>query len=227
MGDPLRIRVFPRLRSGRRGPADLTKSRLVDARRRCSTAALTERGYIPHALPWVSNIAKSIASRGLRPAHSTNWNDWIIGLARLDRRLDDAPALRVARPRAAGEAMGVAEHHDVLAGSTGRNGRATLRVDHPHQFADLGALTLGNLEVEGAADMQRFHVAEPSDRNFVMRPHASDENGDLVLVGAVERPFVERGQTLDDIDGMFGPLGRLVLRGHRELSEGVSGTRGT
>jgi hypothetical protein len=36
----------------------------------------TELSPRPQAVPLVSNTAKSIASRALRPAHRTNWNAW-------------------------------------------------------------------------------------------------------------------------------------------------------
>ena len=107
------------------------------------------------------------------------------------------------------------EHDDVLVAPEIEMAEPQLLVDHLDQRADLAALPRRNLQVERAADMQRFHIRQPGERDFILRPDPGDEDLDFVLVGAVERPFVERGQALDDIDGVFGPVdGFIHCRGH-------------
>ena len=71
----------------------------------------------------------------------------------------------------------------------------------------------GNFQVERTAHMQRFDVGQPGEGDFILRPDARNQDRNLVLVGAIERPIVQRGQTLHHIDRMFGAVGDKVLAG--------------
>ena len=74
----------------------------------------------------------------------------------------------------------------------------------------------GIFQIEGATDVQQLDLGQPGERDLVMRPGAGHENRNLVFVGAVEGPFVQRGEPLDDVHRMLGALGGLVLIGdHR------------
>ena len=98
------------------------------------------------------------------------------------------------------------EHDDVVAAPEVEVTQPELLVDHLHQRADIDALALRNLEIEGATDMQRLHVRQPGEGHFVIGPDAGDEDRDFIFVGAVERPFIERGEPLHDVDRVFGSI---------------------
>ena len=52
-----------------------------------------------------------------------------------------------------------------------------------------------------------------------------DENGNLILVGPVERPFVNAGETFDNVDRMLGAIaGRILTGGHSSTFKYGSGT---
>ena len=55
--------------------------------------------------------------------------------------------------------------------------------------------------------MQGFDVGQPSEGDVILRPDAGHQNGDLILVGAVEGPIIERGEALHDIDRVFHAIG--------------------
>ena len=54
--------------------------------------------------------------------------------------------------------------------------------------------------------MQRFLVREPGEGDVVIGEPARDQDRNLVVLGPVEVPLVDRRQTLDDVDRMFGPI---------------------
>ena len=79
-----------------------------------------------------------------------------------------------------------------------------LLVDQGDQGEDFAAPPVRHLEVEGASDMQGFHLGQPGESDVVAGPAALDRDRDFILVLAVERPCVDAGQALDHIYGMFG-----------------------
>ena len=92
-----------------------------------------------------------------------------------------------------------------------------LLVDHGHESLDLDPAPLRDLEIEGATDMQRFEVGQPSESHVVSRGFPIDRNRDLVFVVTIERPVAQRCQTLDDIDGVFGAVGFDGEKRHSEF----------
>jgi hypothetical protein len=81
-----------------------------------------------------------------------------------------------------------------------------LLVDERNQLLDLIAAAIGHLEVEGAGDVQAFEVFHPVERDVVVAPAAAHGNRDLVVVFALERPVVDGGDGLDDVDRMNGAI---------------------
>ncbi len=64
--------------------------------------------------------------------------------------------------------------------------------------------------------VQRLDLRQPGERDFVLGPDSGHQDRDFVFVGAIERPFVARGEPLDDVHGVFAPLHGLVFVGdHR------------
>src|SRR5277367_335104 len=223
--------------SGSRAVRDLLRSKGLDMERSIVglTAAMVH--YFrrpPHsispahagegAIPWAtpSRVAVGLEHRelerflGAAAGPEDELESLIMFLARRERRVDDRAALQIAGLRAAGKAMGVAEHDDVLLAPEIEMAEPQLLVDHLNQCADLGALARRNFQIERTADVKRLHVRQPGERDFVLRPDPGDQDRDFVLVGAVERPLVEGSEALDHIDRMLGPLDGFVhSRGHR------------
>jgi len=71
----------------------------------------------------------------------------------------------------------------------------------------LGAARFGHLEVERTGQVQRLDIVHPSERHVVVGPASFDRDRDLVGSGAVERPVVHRGESLDDVDRIAFALG--------------------
>src|SRR5271165_3920314 len=143
----------------------------------------------------------------------------IVRLAGGDRRFHHRRALGVARAGPAGEAQRMAEHHQVLLPPKVEMAEPELLVDQLDQLADSRALALRRLEIERARHMQRLQIRNPGEGEIVIRPGAGDDDRNLVLLGAVEGPFVDGGQPLHDVDGMFGSIvGGSLDRAHRTLS---------
>ena len=59
------------------------------------------------------------------------------------------------------------------------------------QLLHLGAAALGDLDVEGAGEMQRLELAHPGERHLIVVPLALDQDVDLVVAGPLERPVVD------------------------------------
>jgi hypothetical protein len=87
-------------------------------------------------------------------------------------------------------------------------------VDQRDQCRHFGAAALGNLEVEGAGQMQRLDVAHPGVGDLVVGPLAGDQDGDLVVAGAFERPVVHRRQMLHHVERVDSWLVRVGDLGH-------------
>ena len=110
----------------------------------------------------------------------------------------------------------MAEHHQVLLPPQVEVAEPQLLVDELHQLADRGALARRRLEVERTGDMQQFDARDPGESDVVVGPFPGDEDRDLVLLGAVEGPGVDRGQPLDHVDGVLGSVvGDSLDRGHQ------------
>src|SRR5262249_37811712 len=62
------------------------------------------------------------------------------------------------------------------------------------------------LEVKGAGNMQCFHLDEPGEGDIVLGPAAGDRDRNFVLFLSVERPVIVRGDSLDDVKGVFGAV---------------------
>ena len=84
--------------------------------------------------------------------------------------------------------------------------RSLISDDQRLHFA---AAAFGNLEVEGAGQMQRLDVAHPGVGDLVVGPLAGDQNGDLVVAGALERPVVHRRQAFHHVEGIDPGLVRV------------------
>ena len=129
-----------------------------------------------------------------------------IGLAGVDGRLDHRAALRVARSRPAGEAQGVAKHHDILLAPQVEMAKPQLFVDELHKLADRRAFVRRRFEIERTADMQRFDFRQPGEGDVIIGEVARDQDGNLVDLGPIEGPLVDGGQTFNDVDGMLGTI---------------------
>ena len=81
-----------------------------------------------------------------------------------------------------------------------------LFVDELGQLADRRAFVRRRLQVERTADMQRFELRQPGEGDVVIGEAARDQDRNLVDLRTIEGPFVDRGQTLDDVDGMLGTI---------------------
>ena len=89
------------------------------------------------------------------------------------------------------------------------------------------ALARRRLEIERAGDMERLHLRNPGEGDVVIGPGAGDQDGNLVVLGAVEGPFVDRGQALHDVDRMFGSIvGDSLDQAHQESFGARCRTRG-
>ncbi len=122
----------------------------------------------PLTLPRRSRTGWFPEPRGILAGPDHELEGLIIFLAGLDRDLDQRLALVRARRRAACEHKGVAEHNGVLARPEIEMPHPHLRIDAADEFDDLRAPTLGHLEIEGAGQMQRFHVIEPGETHMVV-----------------------------------------------------------
>src|ERR1700722_4983574 len=100
----------------------------------------------------------------------------IIGLTGVERGLDYGAALRVARASAPRQAQGVAKHHHVLLAPLVEMPKPQLFVDELRQFADRRAFVRRRLEVERAADMQRFELRQPGEGDVVIGEPARDQD---------------------------------------------------
>ena len=89
-----------------------------------------------------------------------------------------------------------------------------LLVDQRDQRLHLGAAALRHLEVEGAGQMQRLDVVHPGEGDLVVGPLAGDQDGDLVVAGALERPVVARRQALDHVERIDPGFVRVGDLGH-------------
>ena len=59
--------------------------------------------------------------------------------------------------------------------------------------------------------MQGFEFRQPGESDLVLGPDAGDQNGNFVLVRAIESPFVERGEPFDNVHRMFGAFTGFIL----------------
>src|ERR1043166_4267219 len=123
-----------------------------------------------------------------------------IALAGLERCIEQRlalPAGALAPPR---ERHRRAEHDDAVVGPHVEMADPELLVDQPDQRHHLGPARLGNLEVEGAGEMQRLDVVHPGEGDLIVGPAALHRDRDLVVAVAVERPVMQRRKALDHVD---------------------------
>ncbi len=100
-------------------------------------------------------------------------------------------------------------------------------VDQRDQRLHFGAAALGNLEVEGAGQMQRLDVDHPGIGQLIFGPAAGHQNGDLVVAGAFERPVIAGRQALDHVERIEAMVVAVDRKGHdvSALPKGASGKR--
>jgi len=87
-------------------------------------------------------------------------------------------------------------------------------VDHRDQRLHVAAAALGNLEVEGAGEVQRLDVVHPGVRELIIGPATGHENRDLVVARAFERPVVDRRDSLDHVQRVQSGIVGVAREGH-------------
>src|SRR5262245_66178884 len=77
-----------------------------------------------------------------------------------------------------------------------------LLVDQRHKLIDIPEPQLAHLEVEGAGEMQRLEILPPGQGDMILAP--GSQHGERKLVGrrALERPVMDRGDLLHNINGI-------------------------
>ena len=78
----------------------------------------------------------------------------------------------------------------------------------------LDAQTVGHLELERAGEVQRLDVEHPGEGDLIVAPIAADQDGDLILAGAFERPVVGRCDALDHFKRVGARLLVEIDEGH-------------
>ena len=92
--------------------------------------------------------------------------------------------------------------------------------------ATAARLRCGALRSNEQATCSNSRPGDPGEGHVVIRPFPGDEDRDLVLLGAVERPFVDGGQPLHHVDGVLGSVvGDSLDQGHQGSFGAGYGTR--
>ena len=73
-----------------------------------------------------------------------------------------------------------------------------LLVDKSQQTQDFSLSEFRHFQVEGAGQMQRFHLVHPGEGDMIVAGAAADSNGDLVITGALKAPVIEGGDRFND-----------------------------
>src|SRR6187549_223647 len=82
-----------------------------------------------------------------------------------------------------------------------------LLVDQRHKLVDIPEPQLAHLEIEGAGEVQRLEILPPSQGDMVLAPGPRHGERELVLRRALERPVMDRGDLLHNING----IGKMVV----------------
>ena len=89
-------------------------------------------------------------------------------------------ALRVIGLRAAGQQQGVAEHHHAVLRPDVEMADPQLLVDPGDEARGFRPAAIGNLQVEGAGEMQGLALRQPGEGDIVIRPRSGDADRDFV-----------------------------------------------
>src|ERR1700730_3921803 len=92
------------------------------------------------------------------------------------------------------------EHHHAVLHPDVEMSDPQLLVDEGHKLLHFGKAQFRYAHVEGAGEMQRLDLAHPGEGDLIIRPAAGDDDRDLVLAGALERPAVAGRHVLDDVE---------------------------
>jgi hypothetical protein len=81
----------------------------------------------------------------------------------------------------------------------------------PHH---LGDAHIGDLDVEGAGNVQRLAVFHPGKRNVIVGPMALDGHRDFMFAGAFERPIIRRCHEFDHVHRIGVPFELEIAKIH-------------
>jgi len=106
------------------------------------------------------------------------------------------------------------EHHHAVLHPDVEMADPQLLVDHGNELLHFGQPQLRHFDFECAGQMQRLDLAHPGERDLIVGPLAGDDQRDLVLAGALERPVVAGRHALDDFQRIVALLARDFDDGH-------------
>src|SRR5690606_21896079 len=107
--------------------------------------------------------------------------------------------LLTRRLQPTGKKQSLPEHDYTFALPMVEMAKKHLLIDERDQAHNLKLACSGNLQVEGASDMQRFKFFHPRERDLIVCPGASNGDRDLVIAIALEAPVVGARDMLDNI----------------------------
>src|SRR6202023_1880022 len=126
----------------------------------------------------------------------------------------------------AAEQNGMSEHDHPVIRPNVEMPDPELFIDERDERGNLHKARGRDFEVDRAGDMQCPHLGEPGEGDIVLGPAAGDRDRNFVLFVPVERPVIARGDSLDDVQGVFGAVAVELQKRHSGTSDGSLGESG-